>query len=438
MTGVKESGWLTWERARAAVLVAAAFAVRLAYSWLASGVPPWNDMAMYDSARLALLDGRPYPIAWPPLYPLFLAGITKVFGGGLSPLYAAQAAVSALTCLPVYLAGREAFGRRAALAALVVCAFYVDAVWYSSVLLAETLGLFFLAWAVYFLLRGPRPAAAGAALGLACLCKGAFLIALPPACLWLLLDGGFKAGLKRAAALGAVTLLLILPWSFRNYRTYGKFVLLEPHIGLSLFLGHNPSATGGCDYYFVGQDYASFYSDASLSPTERDERAKRAAVEFALANPRREVELFLLKLSKYWSFRTHFDLNNGPYPLRKQFYLLSLLTHLLLFPAAALGAALAFRDRRSWLFTLLIVGYTMVFTVLFSAFGRMRFPLYPFIILLGAHGAAQLPSVLAELRAGSAAARGRLAAAAGITFLLFANFAYQTATRLRDVAGRFG
>ncbi len=419
-------------------VLAAALLLRLGYAFLAQAVPPVTDMVLYDSARLAFLNNAPYTADWPPLYPLFLAAVTRLFGEGYFILYAAQAVLSTLTCLLIYLASREAFDKRAGLAALLVSAAYIDSVWYSAVLMAETLGLLLLTGAVYLLLKREGRLLAGLVFGLACLTKGVYLITLPAVFAWEAARHGLKKGAVNSLKFGAVSLLLILPWTIRNYRAHKAFVLLEPHIGMSMFLGHNPSATGGCDYYFSAYDYGKFFEDPALTVTQKDKIARDYAIKYILENPGRELQLFLLKLSKYWSFRTHFDMNNFPYPLRKWLFLGSLATNMLLFPALVFGIAFSAGNRKALLFIFITAAYTLAFTGPFSAFGRMRFPLVPFIIALAAHGALLLPGLLARIKAGETAGiRGPLAAGAIASLLLFANFAYQVLTRLGDVAGRF-
>ena len=67
------------EKYRVAFFLLAAFAIRAAYAWF-TDVPPGNDAADWDLARLSILHGRPYTAPWTPLYPAVLALFSKIFG----------------------------------------------------------------------------------------------------------------------------------------------------------------------------------------------------------------------------------------------------------------------------------------------------------------------------------------------------------------------
>ena len=190
-------------------------------------------MEVYDAARLAILNRQPYPAAWPPLHPAFLAAVTYIFGEGYKVLYAAQALLSTATCLLIYLITKETFGRTAALIALAFSAVYVDAIWYSSVLMAETLGLLFLTLSVYLALKKAPPALSGAMLGLACLTKGVYLIALPAVCAWHVLRFGLKAGAPILLSLPDTSFSMLLGEWYTAVPSSEPVAVLHPE-GLTL------------------------------------------------------------------------------------------------------------------------------------------------------------------------------------------------------------
>ena len=370
------------------------------------------------------------------------------------PLYTAQSVLSSLTCLLIYLTAKETFNKTAGIIALFISCFYVDMIWFSGVLMSETLGLFLLCAVVYLILLKRSPVLTGAIFGMACLTKGIYLITFPALLLWIFLmyDSSAAAPSQRppapktdkkkaawaAAKFALFTFLVISPWTVRNYYEYGGFVLLAPHDGPSIFIGHNPSATGGADFYFVDKDYGKWYTDKSLSGLKASQVAFKLAVDYAVNHPAREAQLFFLKLSKYWSLRTHFDMNNGPYPLKKTFFFLSILTHFLLLPACFLGAVFSLKNRSAVISTITICLNTLVFATLFFASGRMRFQLVPFIIILASYGFYLAPEMISRLRRSDmAGVSGRLTAAAAMTLLLYANFVVQILEKHADIAQRF-
>lgn len=426
------------EKYRVAFFLLAAFAVRAVYAWF-TNVPPGNDAADWDLARLSILHGRPYTVPWTPLYPALLALASKIFGESYFLLNCVNALLVSLSCLFTYLAAKEVFGEKTALLSLALSALYADTVWYSSVMLAENLAIMMAALLAWRFIKDGSPAANGFLFGLACLTKGLFLALLPGFLLWIWLRRKGGAWLREAAVFTAVLLLTLLPWSLRNFKVYKAPVLLEPHWASAVFVGHNPYATGGCDYFFVDHDYGKFYTDPSLTIIEKNRLFLKKSIEFTLANPLAEIRLTLLRASKHLTFATSFVSYREPYPARKFMFGLSLLQHMLLFPLCVIGMVFSFRDRGAFGFSMMVAILAGAFITIFSANTRMRIPLVPAMLVLAAHGALLLPGLAEKLKRGEAAGiKGELAAAASAILFLFGNFIYQAATRYGDVAGRFG
>jgi len=438
MTTIQEEGQDKKETKTVLLLLAAGLLARALYAWAATAVPPWNDLAIYDQGRLEILNLGSYSLDYPPVYSFFLAVVSFIFGGGHLTLYLAQAVVSTATCYLLYLIARKTFGKSAGLLTLVVSCLYIDMVWYTGVLMAETFGIFLLTLVVYLVLTKKHPAITGIAFGLTCLTKGVYLISLPALLLWLFLNTERKSAARAVITFTACMFLAIAPWTIRNYGVHKGFVLITAHEGGSIFMGHNPYAKGGADFDFLPTDYGSFERDPSLTTKQKTVIARNLAFDFIRNNPGREVELFFLKLSKYWSLRTHFDMNNGPYPLRKTFFFLSILTHMVLFPAMILGAFFSRKDKTALVSHFVIGLNTLIFITIFFATGRMRFQLVPFILLLSGYGLSLLPGIIAGLKGPDAAAlRKRLTAPAVITVLLYINFIYQILEKHAVIAARF-
>lgn len=419
--------------------LALAFALRGAYAAAAAlSVPPWSDMLEWDKARQSIAYGLPYTAPWTPLYPASLALLTKIFGDNYVIFGLANALFSTLTCWLVYLTAREAFGRKTALLALLFSVFYVDMIWYTGVMMAETLGMLLLALTAWLVVKNKNSALAGFAFGLTCLAKGLFLLALPAFLLWLWYRHRQENWFKRAVLFTALAGLAMAPWSLRNRFAYKKPVMLEPHWAMAIFDGHNPYSTGSCDYLFLGTDYGRFYDDPAVPLVEKNRICLEKSIDFALHNPLREVQLTLMKASKHLPFTTSFVLYRTDYPLRKLLFVGAVLENMLLFPLCVLGMVFAFRDRNGFGFGVIILFFVGIFITLFSAEVRKRMPFVPFLLILAAHGAALLPGLLARLRArDTAGIAGKLAVAAAVIALLYANFAYRLVTRWQDVLGRF-
>lgn len=426
--GVPRAAW--W-------LVALGLALRAGYV-AAVDVLPWCDMALWDKARLSLAAGLGYPADWTPLYPLLLAGVTKIFGNSYLLMNLVNAVLSAATTLVIYLAARAAFGRKAGFLALLLAVFCVDFIWYCSVMLAETLGLLLVSVVMYLVIRGRSAALAGFFFGLTCLTKAVFIIAMPAFLFWYWVKHRGEGWLKRALLFAGLAALTIAPWSLRNRYAQPSPSVLEPTWADTIFIGHNPYADGGPDFDVMDTEYGKFYREMEHDHPARSRIALRKALEFIRNNPQREVELFFLKLSKHLTFGTAFGFYLQPYPAREVMFVLALLTNMLIFLLASLGGAYGWKDKNGAGLLAIIAVFVGVFVTLFCAEGRKRLPLMPAAIMLAGYGAALLPGAIADLKARRGAAlRGPLGAAVLVAGLLVFNLLYQVATRFEDVLKRF-
>jgi len=192
-----------------------------------------------------------------PAYPLFLAaiGAANASSDGVpSRVKIAQSIVGALTvCLIGALAWRLA-GPAAGAAAAGIAAIYPPLVWIPAYALSESLyGLMAMA-AVLLLDRaidradagGPAAAwtiGAGVLTGVAILVRPAMVFFLPVAGAWLM----WRRRLALAALLVVTSLVVVAPWTARNYRTYGRLVLVASEGGVTFWTGNHPLARGEGD-----------------------------------------------------------------------------------------------------------------------------------------------------------------------------------------------
>ncbi len=224
----------------------------------------------------------------PPLYPLLLAA--TAWQGRVTP--AAVAAIhilaGSLTVLLVWrLAERCGLGRRSYLAALLVAA---DPILLnqSAEIMTETvatlLAVLGLLTLVHWSHRPSCPAAAraGAALGLATLCRPTFLVWAALCGVYMLASERSGKRLAQAAAFAAALCIVLSPWGLRNRHLFGRTIITTTHGGYTLLLGNNP-------YFYEhlrSGAWGSVWDAAELEPMIRDELADVMATA-----PRREMEL---------------------------------------------------------------------------------------------------------------------------------------------------
>lgn len=246
-------------------IAALAVALRLAFGfgyWVDQ--PLTRDEREYLSLARNLRAGNGFvydagmtdPFGRAPGYPAFLA----VAGGGHTEttsvpamVKVTQSLVGALgVLLAAALASRLA-GPRAAIAAAMFTAVYPPLVWISSYAFSEAifwpLGLF-VAWLFDRANTATQPADR-VRLALACgLLAGAGVLIRPALLFFLMLAAPYWAWRRRwvpIAALALGSILVIGPWTVRNFMAHGRFVLVASEGGVTFWTGNHPLAIGDGD-----------------------------------------------------------------------------------------------------------------------------------------------------------------------------------------------
>jgi hypothetical protein len=96
------------------------------------------------------------------------------------------------------------------------------------------------------------------------------------------------------------TLLVVAPWTYRNYRVFNAFVPVSTNSGLNLFLGNSPGTTPGSG---INVDRSHLEEDPALLPElEQDRRYRELAVDWIRQNPGKALRLYLGKALHYFHF----------------------------------------------------------------------------------------------------------------------------------------
>ena len=192
-----------------------------------------------------------------PGYPLFLAAIGAAGGPSDSVpgrVKVVQSIIGAFTvCVIAALAWRLA-GPPAGAVSAWIAAVYPPLVWISAYALSESVYCL-LGMAAVLMLDGAVDRAesrrlatrwsiaAGAVTGAAILVRPAMLFFVPIAALWLVARRQYRV----AVLLALTSLLVVAPWTARNYRAYGRFVLVASEGGVTFWTGNHPLARGEGD-----------------------------------------------------------------------------------------------------------------------------------------------------------------------------------------------
>ncbi|MGB0125280.1 MAG: glycosyltransferase family 39 protein [Silvibacterium sp.] len=210
--------------------------------------------------------GHTGPTAWvPPLYPLLLASVFKLFG-----IYTALSAwviltidsiFSAATALFVYQIAARCYNRKVAMWSAWLWALYPAAMQYAVHWVWEmSLTAFLFTWtlALALKMRGIGEATPeetrqttsqwllfAALWGLIALSNATLLLFLPVCGIWILLGARPVApGLKNATLAAFLFLALLAPWTARNWRVFHVFVPIRDNLGPELEASSGPASNG--------------------------------------------------------------------------------------------------------------------------------------------------------------------------------------------------
>lgn len=220
------------------------------------------------------LFGKTGPTALvPPVFPLILGGVFKVFGiyttASALVILATNSVFSALTCIPVFLIAQRCFGDQSAKWAGWGWAFFPYGIYFSAAWVWPTpLATLLLTWLFLNTLELPESRSPGKWCGFGLLCGLAALT--EPSVLSVLPFLGMWACYRRhkqkerwagAAVLAALAFVVVIaPWSLRNYRTFHRFIPLRSGFGLELYVGNN-----GYSEHWVNRSMYPAHSDAELA-----------------------------------------------------------------------------------------------------------------------------------------------------------------------------
>lgn len=202
-----------------------------------------GDSGSYNSYALAILQNSDW-LTNPqfhgdyrtPIYPFFIAIIYLIFGiNNFVAVYFFQVITSILTCLYIYKFSKKIFDDKVAVLSLIWAGCYIFYLYYVGILLRETLIFFFIIALfyhlylflieeylnlinfcifsiLYFLLIHTDPR---------------YLFYLPFLISLFIIYQPIRIGLKKYFIFIGITILLMIPWTIRNYIAYDGFVLIN-------------------------------------------------------------------------------------------------------------------------------------------------------------------------------------------------------------------
>jgi 4-amino-4-deoxy-L-arabinose transferase-like glycosyltransferase len=395
------------------VLLVVGLAARIAITnhggWATPPVPG-SDASEYDSYAWNLAQGHGYSGISPDVKTpdgQLLEHTTAYRSPGTSVLWAGlywscghrygvvrffQCVLDTLTILLIYGIGRKCFGDTVALLAATIYAVWPTALLYTSQLGSETLFTFLFCCFILISLEfaeganWPRAIAAGVLLGLAMLTRGnaVLMVALMvPWSVWQLWRT--PRLLVRGLAISFVALVMLVPWTIRNYWIFHEFIPFQTGGGDLLLGSYNSVVASDPLYYgyylWPTSELLNYREQIIASNDEviRDHVEKRLAIEWARNHP-----------EKWWYLvETRFRRSLTPFlqPRSPMFYRVSMLVSwgpvLVLFAVGFFPSASYFlrTNNPGWILHLGVLHFVLL-SLIFFGFARYRFPVEGLCIIL--------------------------------------------------------
>ena len=378
---------------RLALLTLAGLTVRLLFLLVEPATGPvadertWTDWARtVASERVGFSPFRTRMIFHPPLYPYFLA-VPFSLTGTLDAAKWAQAIVAALLIPAVGRVGSLVFGARAGLAAAAMVAFYPELIWFSVHFWVENVFLVLLWWAFERLYAADEKGGRGAAIaggllwGLAILSRETGLYFLPLAGLWLALSPRREGARARGALFVLTALLVVAPWTYRNWVAFRAFVPVSTAGGLNLFQGNAR---------LTRQEVYDLY-EAVQGRIEQYRFGQRMGWQAIRdRQPAWLAEKLVEQMPMFWEAESMavIHVKRGAYgpvapPVAVAVAVVMLAPYLAVLALFILGLAAQAWERRSLLLLAFLAYYNLIHVVT-HGFNRYRMPVMPVVFLFAA------------------------------------------------------
>jgi hypothetical protein len=396
------------------LLAVIALAAVLRIGWvLYAQTIPGSDFHQYDLLAQRLANGEGYvdefgePSAFYAIgWPFFLSIVYRIFGYSLIIAQLVNALMAVASVALVFVISRHLLRAQIALIAALLVAINPTLVLYSSTHGTESLFILQLLIISWLLIRSSKSPTVlslvliGILTGLAVLVRPvAICVPLGAFAAYYFMDRhDTRNSLKKALIIVGVSIVIVAPWVARNTVVVGA-TTLQTSSGLTLWIGHNPDATGGLMppplVEGLGAQKATPGAGDNTSEAEANSAYTSAAIESILDNPIRTLSLVPNRIFELWGGHRH-AVNHSTRQSDREIpdsiiKFLPLLTqgHLVLLLGMVIVAYGLKNTRKLWLTG---VGVSLTSTLFFwNAYhalsigsGRYHVPMEPFLAIMAA------------------------------------------------------
>lgn len=344
------------------------------------------------------------PTAWfTPIYPYLVGGIFKVWGiySDMSRIIiqTLNCAFAALTIIPIYGITKRTFGVGAAVGAAWAWVFLPTSLYYPTMWVWDTTLTAFLFSLIIWATLGMREkhdvltwTGYGALWAFGVLVNPSILSLLPFFAGWLVWEARKVSApwVKPAAAALLIFTIAMVPWTIRNYRVFGKFIVLRSNFGLELWLGNNPDVTdSSAEWQHPNTNVAEGAKYKRMGEMAYMAEKEHEAIAFMRTHPGETLDLMFHRFVSNW-----LAFSDSPADVWENGTLYSrsfLILNCLLSVLCLLGALYAHRsgDPQAFLFAMVLLVFPLVFYLTHASM-RYRFPMDPIVLILAVGAVAHL------------------------------------------------
>lgn len=359
-------------------------------------VNPWEpDSRIYFGLAEKILDGKGLGGSgrYPPLYPLFLAGIYGLSRNNTVLVQLVQTLISGALILCVYLLGKQVFSQETGLLAAFLVAIDPFLNYFNAKLLSETLFIFLLVLSFLLLVRSldeyKFSFSTGLCFGLSNLCRSVIFGFVPLVVIGCVSSQPKKMKFLLSTFFICGVLVILFPWTIRNYLIFKKFVPLSLQKGWNMAEGLNPNFEDP----EASRQWTTRMGEETkhMTEIERDDYLWRKSITWIKSYPKEFSKLAIRKFFKFWRLYPY-----APYGTKEKVISAIFFTPLLFF--SIIGIFLSFGFWRKLIFFYLLFFYFSLTAMLFWTQIRYRLSLHPFLGIFSAYALHNLAKKLAIIR----------------------------------------